>query len=203
MSLRGYCRTFKNRRVPVNLETGSGRSALEPAMRMIKLTTIASTGRLMKKIGERFHFWNRPDFRLDLRFRCKLVVDRHAAVAQLENAGAHDCIARFFIPPSPQQKCTARLTVFERTAAVASVSPCRFFGSFFRFDYVEPNRRMARRNRRPGSPSAFPFAGKNNFTFANIPGRRCARGFLQRRLRGNFRVNAVRPSNSPAVNFNL
>src|ERR1700704_4318680 len=87
MSLRGYWRTL------IVL------IACKPAMRMTKLTTIASTGRLMKRsvkdcmsiLGLRVH-WRR----IHLRFGREIVVDRHGhAVAQFENARAHHRFARF------------------------------------------------------------------------------------------------------------
>ncbi|PYL47530.1 MAG: hypothetical protein DMF32_10855 [Verrucomicrobia bacterium] len=48
MSLRGYCRTFRPPR-PANCGKNIGNMALDPAIRITKLTTIASTGRLMKR----------------------------------------------------------------------------------------------------------------------------------------------------------
>src|SRR5204862_6780770 len=48
MSLRGYCRTFRPPR-PANCGKKIGNMALDPAIRITKLTTIASTGRLMKR----------------------------------------------------------------------------------------------------------------------------------------------------------
>src|SRR6266542_5611735 len=48
ISLRGYCRTFRPPR-PASLGKRIGNTAFEPAMRITKLTTIASTGRLMKR----------------------------------------------------------------------------------------------------------------------------------------------------------
>src|SRR6058998_4304130 len=48
ISLRGYCRTFRPPR-PASLGKRIGNTAFDPAMRITKLTTIASTGRLMKR----------------------------------------------------------------------------------------------------------------------------------------------------------
>src|SRR3954469_20814423 len=137
MSLRGYCRTF-------NVFI-----ACNPAMRMTKLTTIASTGRLMKRsvndvisltighsewskaqspnpVASRESYSTGPldfdrddigsDFfrlssfvirassftsriwrsRVEFRFRRKIVVHAYShSVAQLKNAGAHNCFACF------------------------------------------------------------------------------------------------------------
>src|SRR5258707_9334110 len=93
MSLRGYCRTF-------NVFI-----ACNPAMRMTKLTTIASTGRLMKrsvndviyKFGIRasdfLSIWR---FRIQFWFGCKIVVHGHShSVAQLKESGAHKGLACF------------------------------------------------------------------------------------------------------------
>src|SRR5207244_6793267 len=87
MWLRGYWRTL------------IVRIACEPAMRMTKLTTIASTGRLMKRsvkdfmsiLGLRIHRrW------IHLRFRRESIVDRYRhSVAQFENSRAHDGLIRF------------------------------------------------------------------------------------------------------------
>src|SRR3979411_1257444 len=82
MSLRGYWRTLI-----VFI-------ACKPAMRMTKLTTIASTGRLMKRsvkdvmpiLGSRIH-----RRRINLRFRRESIVDRYRhSVAQFENSRAYD-----------------------------------------------------------------------------------------------------------------
>src|SRR5947199_10437068 len=76
--------------------------ACNPAMRMTKLTTIASTGRLMNRSVKDFIALfiaaSRIDWRwIYLRFGCEIVVDRHLhAVAQLENAGAHNQVIRFY-----------------------------------------------------------------------------------------------------------
>src|ERR1700731_2863602 len=87
ISLRGYCRTLI-----VFI-------ACKPAMRMTKLTTIASTGRLMKRsvndfmsiFASRIH-WRR----IQLRLRREVVVDRNRhSVAQFENPRAHDRFTRF------------------------------------------------------------------------------------------------------------
>src|SRR5436309_16094284 len=48
ISLRGYCRTFRPPR-PASLGQRIGNTAFDPAIRITKLTTIASTGRLMKR----------------------------------------------------------------------------------------------------------------------------------------------------------
>src|SRR5512132_1408986 len=66
MSLRGYCRTFRPPR-PANCGKNIGSIALGPAIRITKLTTIARTGRLMKrslndfiyKLGIRNPNWGR------------------------------------------------------------------------------------------------------------------------------------------------
>src|ERR1700704_2470071 len=85
MSLRGYWRTL------IVL------IACKPAMRMTKLTTIASTGRLMKRSVNDFMsiLWLRIDWvRIQLRLRREIVVDRHRhSIAQLENSRAHDRFA--------------------------------------------------------------------------------------------------------------
>src|SRR6266481_9582375 len=87
MSLRGYWRTLI-----VFI-------ACKPAMRMTKLTTIANTGRLMKRsvkdfmsiLGSRIcRRW------IHLRFGREVVVDRYRhSVAQFEDARAHDGFIRF------------------------------------------------------------------------------------------------------------
>src|SRR5437660_9250949 len=85
MSLRGYWRTL------IVL------IACKPAIKMTKLTTIASTGRLMKRSVNDFMSILRLGIdrvRFHLRLRREIVVDRHAhAVAEFENARAHDCLA--------------------------------------------------------------------------------------------------------------
>src|ERR1700736_6033535 len=92
MSLRGYWRTL------IVL------IACKPAMRMTKLTTIASTGRLMKRSVNDFmsilavvDLASRVHRRgIHLRFGREIVVDCHGhAVAQFENARAHHRFARF------------------------------------------------------------------------------------------------------------
>src|SRR5580700_5811792 len=91
MSLRGYCRTFI-----VFI-------ACKPAMRMTKLTTIARTGRLMKRsVNDFMTIWAMVDLplrisrcRIELRLWRQLVINRHGhPVTQFENAGAHDRLAR-------------------------------------------------------------------------------------------------------------
>src|SRR5207302_3530566 len=87
MSLRGYCRTLI-----VFI-------ACKPAMRITKLTTIASTGRLIKRSVKEFMsifalriYWRR----IELRLWREIVVDRDRhSVAQLENSRAHDGFIRF------------------------------------------------------------------------------------------------------------
>src|SRR5438876_3980457 len=87
MSLRGYWRTLI-----VFI-------ACKPAMRMTKLTTIASTGRLMKRSVKDFmsilgsRIYRR---RIHLRFRREIIVDRYRhSIAQFENSRAHDGFIRF------------------------------------------------------------------------------------------------------------
>src|SRR5437588_1576105 len=86
MSLRGYWRTLI-----VFI-------ACKPAMRMTKLTTMASTGRLMKRSVKDFMsvFSSRIDRRrIHLGFRREVVVDRHRhSVAQFENSRADDGFIR-------------------------------------------------------------------------------------------------------------
>src|SRR5437016_2084810 len=92
MSLRGYWRTL------IVL------IACKPAMRMTKLTTIASTGRLMKRSVNDFMsllagvdlasriYWRR----IHLWIGREIVVNRHRhSVAQFEDARAHDGFIRF------------------------------------------------------------------------------------------------------------
>src|SRR5207237_8498363 len=90
MSLRGYWRTL------IVFIAGN------PAMRITKLTTIASTGRLMKRsvnddmsiFALRIH-----RRRIQLRLRREIVVDLHRhAVAQCANAGADDRLSPL-LPP--------------------------------------------------------------------------------------------------------
>src|SRR2546423_9405994 len=82
MSLRGYWRTLI-----VFI-------ACRPAMRMTKLTTIASTGRLMKRSVKDFMsiFRSRIDrLRIFLRLWREVVIDRYRhSIAQFENTGAND-----------------------------------------------------------------------------------------------------------------
>src|ERR1700731_2732100 len=77
MSLRGYWRTL------------SVFIACKPAIRITKLTTMASTGRLMKRSVNDFMsiLWSRIDrFRIQLRLRREIVVDYHRhSIAQLED----------------------------------------------------------------------------------------------------------------------
>src|SRR5258708_34317084 len=86
ISLRGYCRTLI-----VFI-------ACKPAMRMTKLTTIASTGRLMKRSVKDFMAILASRIcrrRIHLRFRRESIVDRYRrSVAQFENSRAHDGFIR-------------------------------------------------------------------------------------------------------------
>src|SRR5437868_9459153 len=87
MSLRGYWRTLI-----VFI-------ACKPAIRMTKLTTIASTGRLMKRsVKDVMSLFALGIYRrrVYLRLRCEIVVDHHRhPVAQFENSRAHDGLVRF------------------------------------------------------------------------------------------------------------
>src|ERR1043166_6889544 len=88
MSLRGYWRTL------------IVRIACKPAIRITKLTTSASTGRLMKRSVKDFMSlfeWLRIDWvRIYLRIRRQIVVDRHShSVSQFENSCAHNGFAGF------------------------------------------------------------------------------------------------------------
>src|SRR5438477_8591597 len=87
MSLRGYCRTLI-----VFI-------ACNPAMRITKLTTIASTGRLMKRSVNDFMSISPSGIdrlRIHLRFWGEVVVDRHRhSVAQFERAGANNRFVAF------------------------------------------------------------------------------------------------------------
>src|SRR5207253_10456659 len=87
MSLRGYWRTLI-----VFI-------ACNPAMRMTKLTTIAKTGRLMKRSVNDFMSISSSGIdwlRIQLRFWSEIVVDHHRhAVAQFENSGAHNRFVAF------------------------------------------------------------------------------------------------------------
>src|SRR5882762_6990477 len=87
MSLRGYWRTLI-----VFI-------ACNPAMRMTKLTTIASTGRLMKRSVKDFmsifasRIYRR---RIYLRFWREIIIDRYRhSIPQFENSRAHDGLIRF------------------------------------------------------------------------------------------------------------
>src|SRR5256886_872879 len=86
MSLRGYWRTLI-----VFI-------ACKPAMRMTKLTTIASTGRLIKRsVKEFMSIFALRIYRgrIQLRLGRELVIDRDRhSVAQLENSRAHDGLIR-------------------------------------------------------------------------------------------------------------
>src|SRR6266403_1153234 len=91
ISLRGYCRTLI-----VFI-------ACKPAMRMTKLTTIARTGRRIKRSVKDFISISDVDFAsriyrswIQLRFRREIVVDYHRhSVPQLENTRANDCFTGF------------------------------------------------------------------------------------------------------------
>src|SRR5438874_11986050 len=88
ISLRGYWRT-----VIVFI-------ACKPAMRMTKLTTIASTGRLMNRSVKDFIALFIAASRIDRRWiylglGCEIVVDYHRhAIAYFKNAGAHNHFIR-------------------------------------------------------------------------------------------------------------
>src|SRR6266436_2504901 len=85
MSLRGYWRTL------------IVRIACKPAIRITKLTTSASTGRLMKRSVKDFMSLRSLRInwvRIYLRVRCQIVVDRHRhSVSQFENPRTHDGFA--------------------------------------------------------------------------------------------------------------
>src|SRR4029434_7447209 len=77
MSLRGYCRTL------------SERIACNPAIRITRLTTIASTGRFMNRSVNRISavLW----FGSGLVRRLYVVIDDdRSAVSELEDTGCHD-----------------------------------------------------------------------------------------------------------------
>src|SRR5437762_5107774 len=102
MSLRGYWRTL------------IVRIACKPAMRTTKLTTSASTGRLMKRSVKDFMLLRRflriHRIRIYLRFRRKIVVDRHRhSVSQFENSCAHNCVASLQ-PLGDRDEIAARFT---------------------------------------------------------------------------------------------
>src|SRR5919108_6684988 len=68
ISLRGYCRTFRPPS-PARLGKRIGNTAFDPAMRITKLTTIASTGRLMKRSVNDFNAKIRnPNFEIRNKF---------------------------------------------------------------------------------------------------------------------------------------
>src|SRR6266568_3749542 len=85
-SLRGYCRTLR------------GRSACTPAMTMSRLTTIAMTGRRMKRS---VNFMSRAPgasrvcrARREVRLsRCGVAHRHRDAVPELEGSVAHDALA--------------------------------------------------------------------------------------------------------------
>src|SRR5690242_7635165 len=83
LSIFGYCRTL------------SVRIACSPATRISRFTTIASTGRLMKRSVKRTGPSTVLGTRLELRLRHRLVAhhDRRA-VAQLERACRHQLLPR-------------------------------------------------------------------------------------------------------------
>src|SRR5438105_13116846 len=97
MSLRGYWRTVSPPS-PCRLGNKIGNNAFDPAMRMTKLTTIASTGRLMKRsVNDFIGFLSLRIYRgwISLWFGRELIVDRHRhPVAQCEYASAHNCFPR-------------------------------------------------------------------------------------------------------------
>src|SRR4030095_26553 len=83
MSLRGYCRTL------------SARIDCKPAIRITRLTTIERTGRLTKRSVNRMSIV--LGLRRQLVGRLNLVVDENGgAIPQLEYAGSHDLLLRFY-----------------------------------------------------------------------------------------------------------
>src|SRR4030081_3261252 len=94
MSLRGYWRTLRPPS-PCKLGNKIGRSAFEPAITITKLTTIASTGRFMKRSVNDFILMLRIGRGwVELRLGREFVVDRDRyAVTQFENASAHNRFA--------------------------------------------------------------------------------------------------------------
>src|SRR5437016_12223601 len=103
ISLRGYWRTFRPPKPP-SFGNRIGNIALDPAIRITKLTTIASTGRLMKRSVNDFIYkyvfrifrLSIGRFRIQFRFWRKIIVHCHShSVAQFENSGADHGLAGF------------------------------------------------------------------------------------------------------------
>src|SRR3954468_7054618 len=107
MSLRGYCRTF-------NDET-----ACRPAIRITRLTTSARTGRRMKRSVKVFTRGGSTvgRFRFQFRLGRELVVDDPGhAVAQFEDAGAHNLLSGFR-PICDRYEIAARFTGSDKRLA--------------------------------------------------------------------------------------
>src|ERR1039458_2763787 len=108
MSLRGYCRTF------------SERIAWKPASRMIRLTTVATTGRRMNK-SVKFMVLLLPGRGLPIQgSRVRFIIGLNAVVhlhrdsaAQLEDPGTHDLFARLDTGNNRHLIATGRARFFE------------------------------------------------------------------------------------------
>src|SRR5437867_13016663 len=112
-------------------------------MRMTKLTTIASTGRLMKRSVKDFMstFVSGIDWsRIHLWLRREIVVDRYRhSVAQFENSCALDGLVRF-------QSVGNRYAIAARFAAAHTLSPnyLRFFSSLRVLLFLDHNNRITK-----------------------------------------------------------
>src|SRR5437868_6554250 len=93
MSLRGYCLTTKPPR-PWRFGNRIGSNAVDPAIRITKLTTRARTGRRMKRsVNDLMTVLRIRGLRVQLRFWREIVVNHHRhSVAQLEHPGADDLL---------------------------------------------------------------------------------------------------------------
>src|SRR5439155_19958575 len=112
-------------------------------MRMTKLTTIASTGRLMKRSVKHFMstFVSGIDWsRIHLWLRREIVVDRYRhSVAQFENSCAHDGLVRF-------QSVGNRYEIAARFADAHKLLPnyLRFFSSLRVVLFLDHKNRIAK-----------------------------------------------------------
>src|ERR1041384_1624358 len=153
MSLRGYWRTLI-----VFI-------ACNPAMRMTKLTTIASTGRLMKRSVNDFMSILGIDWLwIQLRFGRELVVDRHRhSVAQFENTCADNGLAAFQAV-SDRHKITARFADFHKLLP----DRLRFFTGLVVFLFLDHENRIAKwriGNGRAGNDECLVFFRQLDFHF--------------------------------------
>src|SRR5512138_2637552 len=140
MSLRGYCRTLNDR------------MDCKPAMRMTRLTTIDSTGRLTNRSVKRILAVLR--FRRSLVGGLNLVVDgNRCTVAQLEDTGSHNFFAALHAGKNGDLIPTRRTDLHELLAHAAILLPFRIFQRSNN-EHRVTIRRIAHRGRRHRDDSA-------------------------------------------------